>query len=102
MKKFKLYDEPINSFRNKIVSFTNKADIFKKELKENFPEVFSGGLKRCNKMFAKFELQENVTPVLKRKRNVPFASMTKINDEWIDLRVWGYSRKLNIANGPPQ
>ena len=37
-------------------------------------------------MEAKFKLQDNVTPVFKKKRNVPFASMQK-NDEELDRLV---------------
>ena len=71
---------PINSFCKKMESLTNEMEILKRGLKAKFPGIFSGGLERCNKMFAKFELQENVTPVFKRK-NVPVASLSQINDE---------------------
>ena len=81
MEKFKLYDMTINSFCKKIESLTNETDILKKELKAKFPEVFSGGLGRRYKIFAKFELQENVILVFKRKRNVPFTSLNQIKDE---------------------
>ena len=32
-------------------------------------------------MMAKFELQDDVQPVFNKKRNVPFASLEKINEE---------------------
>ena len=33
---------------------------------------------------AKFELQNNVQPMFKKKRNVPFALLEQINEELID------------------
>ena len=42
---------------------------------------FEDKLGRCTKIEAKFKLQDNVTPVFKKKRNVPFASMQKIGEE---------------------
>ena len=50
-------------------------------MKESFPNVFSDKLGCCTKMEVKFKLQDNVTPVFKKKRNVQFASMQKINEE---------------------
>ena len=32
-------------------------------------------------MMAKFELQDNVQPMFKKKRNEPFASLERINEE---------------------
>ncbi len=71
------------------MSLTNETGILKKELKAKFLEVFSRGLGRCNKMFAKFELQENVTAVFKTKRNIPFTSLSQINDELDRLESMG-------------
>ena len=42
-------------------------------MKIKFSEVFSGGLGRCNKIKAKFQLKENIKPVFKKNRNVPFV-----------------------------
>ena len=61
--------------------FTNEAESLKKELKIKFSEIFSGGFGKCNKMKAKFELKENVQPVFKKKRNVPFASLKQNNNK---------------------
>ena len=77
--------------------FFNEAESFKKELKIKFSEVFSCCLGRCNKMKAKFEKKENVLPVFKKKRNVSFASLKKINDE-LKLEKMGVLSKVNCSN----
>ena len=81
-------------FSKKFESLTNETDILKIELKAKLLEIFSGGLGRCTKMFAKLELQENVTPVFKRKRNVLFASLGQINDELDKLESMGARSKV--------
>ena len=97
MEKFKLYNMPINLFCKIPESLTNETYKFKKKLKAKFPEVFSGGLGRCNKMFAKFELQEKVIPVFTRKRNVPFASLIQISDELDRLESMGVLSKVKYS-----
>ena len=81
MEQFQLWDMPINSFCQKIQNLTSEADKIKEELKGKFPEVFSGGLDRYKKMSAKFESKQNIQPVFKKKRNVPFASLNQIDEE---------------------
>ena len=44
-------------------------------------------------MMAKFELQDNIQSVFKKKRNVPFASLEQINEE-LDKPVAYASRAL--------
>ena len=61
MEKFKLWDIPINSFCQKLENLTTEAKNLIKDLKETFPIVFfSGGLGRCNKMMAEFELKDDI------------------------------------------
>ena len=67
----------MNDFCQKIENLTAEADKLKKDLKESFPNVFSEKLGCCTKMKAKFELLDEVKPVFKKKRSVPFASMEK-------------------------
>ena len=83
IQTFELWDSPINDFCQKVDNLTAEAEKLKKDLKESFPNVFffSDKLGRCTKMEAKFKLQYNVTPVFKKKRNVPFASIQKIDEE---------------------
>ena len=77
IQKFEL----MSDFCQKVDNFSAEAEKLKKDLKELFPNVFSDKLGRGTKMEAKFKLQDNVTPVFKKKRNVPFASMQKIDKE---------------------
>ena len=58
-QKFNLWDQPINTFCQKVECITAEAEKIKMELKGNFPEVFSAGLGKCTKIRAKFELKEN-------------------------------------------
>lgn len=74
---FDLSELPINSFNNKIdISSLAQIGWQKKllmELKNKFPEVFSGRLGRCIKTKVKFEVKENVKTIFKPKRNVTFS-----------------------------
>ena len=45
-------------------------------------------------MIAKFEFQDNVQPVFKKKRNIPFASLEQINEELERLIRIGVLSKL--------
>ena len=58
-QKFNLWDQPINTFCQKVEFITAEAEKIKMELKGNFHEVFSAGLGKCTKIKAKFELKEN-------------------------------------------
>ena len=79
--QFKLWNGPSGTFCQEIKGFTNKAKSLKKELKLKFSKKFSGGLGRCNKMIVEFEQKENIQPIFKKKRNVPFTVLKQINDE---------------------
>ena len=63
-----------------------RQDKLKKELKIRFPEIFSEGLGFCSKVKAKFEVKENVIPVFRPKRAVPYASVEIINKELVRLK----------------
>ena len=83
-QKFKLWDQPINTFCQKVECITAEAEKIKIELKGSFPEVFSAGLSKCTfSTFAKakFELKENTRPIFRKKRNVPFTATEEINEE---------------------
>ena len=95
--QFQLWDLPVNSYSQKIENFSTEAEKLKKELKVVYPEIFSGGLGRCSKMMAKFELQDNVQPMFKKKWNVPFASMEQINEELDRLVKTGVLSKLEYS-----
>ena len=67
-EEFKFWNSPISSFRQEIKGFYQRSRKFKKELKIRFSELFSGGLGRCSRIKAKFELKENIWPVFKKKK----------------------------------
>ena len=77
-QKFNLWDQPINTFCQKVECITAEAEKIKMELKGSFPEVFSAGLGKCTKIKAKFELKENTHLIFRKKRNVPFAATEEI------------------------
>ena len=62
-QKFNLWDQPINTFCQKVECITTEAEKIKMELKCSFPEVFSTGLDKCTKIKAKFELMEYTRPI---------------------------------------
>ena len=84
MERFKRWNQPINNFCNKIENPTTEAQELKDELKERFPEVFSVG----------FELKENALPIFKKKRNVQFAAVEKIDEELDRLEKAGILSKV--------
>ena len=64
--KFNLWDQPINTFWQKVECVTAEAEKNKMELKGSFPEVFSAGHGKCTKIWAKFELKKIHAPFLER------------------------------------
>ena len=77
MTHFQLWDLPVNSYCQKIEKVSTKA----KKLKKKKELILSGGLGRCIKIMAKFELQGNIQPVFKKKQNVHFTLLELINEE---------------------
>ena len=65
-QKFNLWDQPINTFCQKVECITTEAEKIKMEQKGSFNEVFSAGLGKCTKIKAKFELKENTCPIFER------------------------------------
>ena len=96
-QKFNLWDQPINTFCQKVECITTEAEKIKMEVKGSFPEVFSAGLGKCTKIKAKFELNENTRPIFRKKRNVPFASSEEINKELDRLMNMGILSKVEFS-----
>ena len=96
-QKFNLWDQPINTFCQKIECITAEAEKIKMEPKGSFPEVFSAGLDKCTKIKAKFELKENTRPIFWKRRNVPFAATEEINKELDRLVNMGILSKLEFS-----
>ncbi|KAK6745963.1 hypothetical protein RB195_012210 [Necator americanus] len=57
------------------------------DLKKQYAEVFKCGLGRCVKTKAKLLLRDNVVPVFKKKRPVPYASVPDLDADVDRLRV---------------
>lgn len=99
---FDLFEIPINSFCNRIdVSPAGKnknKDNLIKDLKTEFPRVFSGGLGNCTKTEVKFEVKENVKPVFKPKRKVPYAALETVNQELQRLEEMGVISKIGYSD----
>ena len=98
---FDLGELPINSFCNS-VSVSEKKNSKQNEdfltvLKSDFPRVFSEGLGVCIKTEVNFELKQNVKPVFKPKRNLPFSSKEDIEIELQRLQENGVVKKVNYS-----
>ena len=96
-QKFNLWDQPINTFCQKVECITAEAEKIKMELKGSFPEVFSASLGKCTKIKAKFELKENTCPIFRKKRNVPFAATKEIDKELDRLVNMGILSKVEFS-----
>ena len=81
MHEFNLWNLPISTFCRKAESCSSATENLISKLKKEFAEVFTPGLGKCTKMSAELKLKQNMQPVFIRKRNVPSASLDKINQE---------------------
>ena len=81
MHEFNLWDLPISTFYRKAESCSSATENLISKLKKEFAEVFTSGLGKCTKIAAELKLKKNMQPVFRRKRNVPFSSLDKINQE---------------------
>ena len=98
---FDLWELTINSFCNSI-SVSEKKNSKQNEdfltvLKSEFPRVFSEGLGVYTKTEVNFELKQNVKPVFKPKRNVPFSSKEDIEIEQQRLQENGVVKKVDYS-----
>ena len=87
----------MGTFCHKIESTTSNSVNLKKELKQRFLQVFSGGLRKCSKLKAKLKVKDGAQLVFKKKRNVPFAALEQINKE-LDLNKQVFCQKQILAN----
>ena len=65
-QKFNLWDQPINTFCQKVECMTAEAEKIKMELKGGFPEVFSAGRGKCTKIKANLNWRKIHTLFLER------------------------------------
>ena len=88
-ERFNLLDCPLSTFCRKLKSPITNTEKLNQELKQKFPKVFSGGLGKCAKMKAQFQVKDHAQPIFKKKRNVGFAALDKINEEMDRLKKAG-------------
>ena len=81
MEFYDLWNQPINIFCNSIKAALVSTENLKRELKSNFPDIFSEVLEMCTKAKAKFELKDNLQLIFKPKRQIPFAAQEIIEKE---------------------
>ena len=75
-----------------------KTEKFISDLKNEFPRVFSEGLGQCTKTEVRFQLKDNVRPVFKAKRNVPFSALDAVNQELERLKKMGVISKVDFSD----
>ena len=97
MEEFNLFNVQINTFCHKIDGKTTSPDKLKKELRIKLPEIFPEELGFCSKVKAKFEVKENVMPVFRPKRPVPYASVEIIEKELGRLEKLGVIEKADYS-----
>ena len=96
IEKFNLWDSPMSAFCRKIESTTSNSVNLKKELKQRFPQSFSGGLGECSKLKAKLKMKDGAQPVFKKNRNILFVAQEQINKELYRLEQAGILSKTNF------
>ena len=89
----------MSTFCRKIESTTSNSENLKKELKQRFPQVFSGSHGKCSKLKAKIKVKDSAQPVFKKKGNVSFAALEQINKELDRLNKQAFRQKQILANG---
>jgi hypothetical protein len=75
----------------------NAKDEFIRELRQRFREVFASSLGRCTKAKASLQLKENVTPVYRPKRPVPYAAQECVDKELERLEENGVISRVNYS-----
>ena len=68
-----------------------------------YPEIFSEGLGRCTKAKATFKIKENVMPIFRPERKVPFAAKASISKKLVCLEQIGMLTKTDYSEwgSPP-
>ena len=82
---YDLWEKPINAFCRRLNALSmgksKQTGNFVNKLKSEFNKVFTDELGCCMKTEVRFELKDNVKPVFKSKRKVPFSSLEMIDKE---------------------
>ena len=89
----------MGTFFRRLKSPITNTEKLKQELKQKFPEVFSGGLGKCRKMKAQFQVKDHARPIFEKKRNVSFAALEQIDEELYRLGKAGIRSKTDFKLG---
>ena len=86
MHESNLWDLPVSTFCRKAESCSSATENLISKLKKELAEIFAPGLGKCTKVATELKSKQNMQPVFIRKRNVPFASLDKINQklDWLE------------------
>ena len=74
-----------------------KNENFVNKLKSEFNKVFADELGCCMKTEVRFELKDNVKPIFKPKRKVPFSSLETIDKALQRLEENGVIKKVDYS-----
>lgn len=92
-----LWDIPISSVCNQLSVSSTPVIQFVDMVKDRFKILFDGSLGACTQAEAVLYLKENIQPVYKPKRPVPFAAYPAIDAELNRLENIGVIEKVNYS-----
>ena len=100
MQRLGLYiADAVNAISTEHPSTSNvKSDTAASLKKDSFPDVFKDGLGRCTVMKATLTLKQNATPVYRRARHVPYASLPIVEQELDRLFNLGIIKPVRHAD----
>ena len=98
---FDLWEKLIKAFCRKLnassMGKSKQTENFVNKLKSEFNKVLADELGCCMKTEVRFKLKDNVKPVFKPKRKVPFSSLETIDEELRRLEETGVIKKVDYS-----
>lgn len=88
---FDLWDKAPTSYCHQVSEKPPRfsAEQFTEKLKEDFADVFSNTLGRCEMLAARLHLKPGASPVFRPKRQVPFRIISRVDEELERLQMAG-------------
>jgi len=90
--------EAVNTFSTEHLSTSNVKPDTVASLENSFPDVFKDGLRHCTVTKATLTLKQNATPVYRRARPVPYASVPIVEQELDHLLNLGVIKPVRHAD----